>query len=122
MKRANPFVMLLLLGIVLMIAVVAILQRPLDWALVLGATGFLLFTLSWIGMYFRLSREVPDHQLVSASYLNLPLVGRTAGARNLVKLVGFHFTRHRLDLCGALLIAAVALVAGAVILSLTGAR
>jgi hypothetical protein len=58
--------------------IVAILQRPLDPMLTLGVCGFALFTFAWVGMYFRLKRELPEHALVAATYLNLStgIVGR----------------------------------------------
>ena len=42
--------------------VAVLLQRPVDWVLVLGACGFALFTLAWVGMYFRLKGEAPVFQ------------------------------------------------------------
>lgn len=118
MKRTNDFLMWLLIGLVSIVTIVALLQRPLDWVLVLGACGFALFNFAWVGMYFRLKRELPDHALVNASYLNLSIgiVGnRRAGFRNMLALIQFHFKRHRVDPWSLLLIAGLAMLAASLI-------
>jgi len=118
MKRTNDFLMWLLIGLVSIVTIVALLQRPLDWVLILGACGFALFTLAWVGMYFRLKRELPDHALVNATYLNLSIgiVGkRRAGFRNMLALIQFHFKRHRFDPWSLLLIAGLAMLAASLI-------
>ena len=118
MKRSNDFLMWLLIGLVSIVTIVALLQRPLDWVLILGACGFALFTLAWVGMYFRLKRELPDHALVNATYLNLSIgiVGkRRAGFRNMLALIQFHFKRHRFDPWSLLLIAGLAMLAASLI-------
>ncbi len=48
--------MWLLIGLASIVTIVALLQRPL----------------AWVGMYFRLKHELPEHALVDATYLNLP--------------------------------------------------
>jgi hypothetical protein len=62
MKRTNDFLVFLLIGLVSIIMVAVLLQRPVDWVLVLGACGFALVTLAWVGMYFRLKGEAPVFQ------------------------------------------------------------
>ncbi len=100
MKRTNDVFMFLLIGLASIVVIVAILQRPLAPVLILGAGGFALFTLAWVGMYYRLKRELPEHALVAATYLN-PSTGfggrRRIGFRNLLALIRFHFERHRID-------------------------
>ena len=113
MKRTNDFLMFTLIGLASIITIVVLLQRPVDWMLILGACGFTLFTVAWTGMYFRLKRELPDHTLVAATYLNLPTgVGRQrrAGFRNMFRLIQFHFERHRIDGWSMLLIAGLAMM------------
>ena len=108
MKRTNSIVMFLLVGLAFVVTIGVLLQQPVDRLLILAAFGFLLFTVAWTGMYFRLAREMPGHALVGASFLNLPAAfGRRAGARNMFALVRLHFERHRFDLWTVLLIAGV---------------
>ena len=118
MKRTNDFLMWLLIGLASIVTIVALLQRPLDWVLTLGACGFALFTFAWVGMYFRLKRELPDHALVDATYLNVPTAfggKRRAGFRNMLALIQFHFKRHRIDPWSLLLIAGLAMLAASLI-------
>lgn len=73
-----------------------------------SAGGFALFTFAWMSMYIRLKRELPEHALVDATYLNLTTGfggRRRAGFRNFVALIQFHFNRHRFDPWSILLIA-----------------
>jgi hypothetical protein len=109
--------MFLLIGLVSIITVVVLLQRPVNWVLVLSACGFALFTFAWVGMYFRLKREQPEHALVHATYLNLPtgFGGRRAGLRNMFGLIQFHFARHSFDRWSMLLIAGGVMLAAALI-------
>ena len=106
--------MFTLAALVAIVTIAVLLQSPADWLLVLGACGFALFTLAWIGMYVRLRRELPEHALVSATYLNLGIgVGRErrAGFYNMLRLIRLHFERHRIDWWSILLIAGLAMVA-----------
>ena len=120
MKRTNDYLMFLLIGLVSIITVGVLLQRPVDWVLVLVACGFALFTLAWVGMYFRLKRELPEHALVHATYLNLPtrFGGRRAGLRNMFRLIRLHFERHSFDRWSMLLIAGGAMLAASLISSM----
>jgi hypothetical protein len=118
MKRTNDVLMFLLIGLVSIVVIVAIFQRPLDPMLILGACGFALFTFAWVGIYIRLKRELPEHALVAATYLNLStgIVGRRrAGFRNMLALMQFHFERHRIDPWSLLLIAGMAMLAASLI-------
>ena len=117
MKRSNDYLMFVLIGLASIITLVVILQRTVNWVVVLGACGFTLFTLGWAGMYFRLKRELPDHALVDATYLNLPsgFGGRRAGLRNMVGLIQLHFRRHGIDLRSILLLAGVAMLAASLV-------
>ena len=118
MKRTNDILMFLLIGLASIVTIVALLQRPLDWLLILSACGFALFTLAWVGMYFRLKRELPEHALVDATYLNLPTGfggKRRAGFRNMLALIKFHFERHRIDRWSMLLIAGLVMLAASLI-------
>ncbi len=82
MKRTNDFVvMFTLAGLVAIVMIAVLLQSPADRLLILGACGFTLFTLAWIGMYFRLRRDLPEHALVNETYLNLG-IGFGAGGRS----------------------------------------
>lgn len=114
MKRTNDFVMFTLAGLVAIVMIAVLLQSSANWPLILGAGGFTLFTLAWIGMYFRLRRELPEHALVNATYLNLGIgFGREsrAGFYNMLRLIRFHFERHRIDGWSILLIAGLAMFA-----------
>lgn len=112
MKQTNDFHMFVLIGLASIITIGVVLQRPVDWLLILVACGFTLLTVAWAGMYFQLKRELPDHALVGASYLNLPVgFGRRAGARNMFRLIQFHFERHRIDRWSMLLMAGLAMMA-----------
>lgn len=114
MNRTNVFFMFGLAGLVAIIMITVLLQSPADWLLILGASGFSLFTFAWIGMYFRLRRELPEHALVSATYLNLGIGfgrQRRAGFYNMVRLIRLHFERHRVDLWSILGVAGLAMVA-----------
>ena len=118
MKRTNDILMFLLIGLASIVTIVAVLQRPLNWMLILSACGFAFFTLAWVGMYFRLRRELPEHALVDATYLNLSAGfggGRRAGFRNMVALIQFHFKGHRIDLWSILLITGLVLFAASLI-------
>ncbi|HUO82247.1 MAG TPA: hypothetical protein VM616_05250 [Gammaproteobacteria bacterium] len=118
MKRTNDYLMWLLIGLASIITIVVILQRPLDWLLILVACGFALLTVAWTGMYFLLKREQPEHALVGASYLNLPVgVGRhrRAGTRNMFRLIQFHFERHGIDRWSLLLAAGLTMMAAGVV-------
>lgn len=118
MKRTNDVLMFSLIGLVSIVTIVAILQRPLNPLLILGAGGFALFNFAWVGMYFRLKRELPEHALVNATYLNLStgISGRRrAGFRNMLALIQFHFKRHRIDPWSMLLIAGLAMLAASLI-------
>src|SRR4030042_2489070 len=114
MKRTNDFLMFSLIGLASIITIAVLLQRPVDRVLILGACGFTLFTLAWAGMYFRLKRELPEHALVDATYLNLPIGfggQRRAGFRNMFRLIQFHFERHRIDRWATLLMHGPAILA-----------
>lgn len=114
MKRTNEFVMFTLAGLVAIVMIAVLLQSPADRLLILGVCGFTLFTLAWIGMYFRLRRELPEHALVNATYLNLGIGfgrERRAGFYNMLRLIRLHFERHRIDWWSILLIAGLAMVA-----------
>ena len=115
MRRTNDYLMFLLIGLVSIITLAVLLQRPVDRVLVLGACGFALFTLAWVGMYFRLKRELPEHALVDATYLNFFAGWRRAGFRNMLALIQLHFERHRIDLWSMLLIAGVVMLAASFI-------
>jgi hypothetical protein len=110
--------MWLLIGLASIVTIVALLQRPFAWVLILGACGFALFTFAWVGMYFRLKRELPDHALVDATYLNFPTAfggKRRAGFRNMLALIQFHFNRHRIDPSSMLLIAGLMMLAASLV-------
>ena len=80
--------------------------------------GLALFTLAWVGLYFRLKRELPEHALVDATYLNCSTGfggRRRAGFRNMLALIQFHFERHRRDRWSMLLIAGVVMLAASLI-------
>lgn len=114
MKRTNVFFMVTLAGLVAIVMIAVLLQSPADWLMILGAGGFSLFTVAWIGMYFRLSRELPEHALVTATYLNLGIGfgrQRRAGFYNMLHLIRLHFERHRVDPWSILLIAGLAMAA-----------
>jgi len=118
MKRTNELLMFTLAGLVAIVVIAVLLQRPADWLAILGACGFALFTFAWIGMYFRLKRELPEHALVEASYLNLGFgLGRRrrAGFHNMLRLIRLHFERHGIDRWSTLLIAGLAIVAASAI-------
>jgi len=118
MKRTNDILMFLLIGLASIVTIVAVLQRPLNWVLILSACGFAFFTFAWVGMYFRLKRELPEHALVDATYLNLSTGfggRRRAGFRNMVALIQFHFKRHRFDPWSILLIAGLVLFAASLV-------
>lgn len=118
MKRTNDFLMWLLIGLASIVTIVAVLQRPLNWVLILGACGFAFFTFAWVGMYIRLKRELPEHSLVGATYLNAPTAfggKRRAGFRNMLALIQFHFKRHRADPWSLLLIAGLAMLAASLV-------
>jgi len=113
-KRTNDYLMLTVTGLASIITIAVVLQRPVDWLLVLFTCGFTLLTAAWAGMYFRLKREQPEHALVRASYLNLPVGFRSqrrAGTRNLFRLIQLHFERHRIDRWSMLLMAGLAMMA-----------
>lgn len=114
MNRTNVYFMFTLAALVAIVMISVLLQSPADWRLILGAGGFSAFTFAWIGMYFRLRRELPDHALVNATYLNLEIgIGRErrAGFYNMVRLIRLHFERHRADLWSILGIAGLAMFA-----------
>lgn len=114
MKRTNDLLMYLLIGLASFVTIAALLQRPVDGLLVLSASGFAFFTFAWVGMYFRLKRELPEHRLVDATYLNFPIGfgrQRRAGFRNMLALIQFHVERHRIDPWSSLLIAGVLMFA-----------
>ena len=116
--RTNDFFMFLLIGLAAIITLVALLQRPADGLLILAACGFMFFTFAWVAMYFRLKRELPDHALVDATYLNLPIGfggQRRAGLHNLLRLIQLHFERHRFDRWSMLLIAGLAMLASSLV-------
>jgi hypothetical protein len=118
MKRTNDILMFLLIGLVSIITIAVLLQRPINLVLILGACGFAVFTLAWTGMYFRLKRELPEHALVDATYLNLPIGfggRRHAGVRNMFRLVQFHFERHHIDRWSMLLISGLVTMLAALI-------
>ena len=115
--RTNDFLMFLLIGLVSIITLVVLLQRSADRFLILAAVGLMFFTFAWVAMYFRLKRELPDHALVDATYLNLPIPGeRRTGLRNMLRLIQLHFERHRFDRWSIMLIVGLAMLA----LSLVG--
>lgn len=114
MKGTNDFVMFTLAGLVAFVMIAVLLQSPADWLLILGVGAFSLFTLAWIGMYYRLRRELPEHALVNATYLNLDIgFGRAsrAGFYNALRLIRLHFERHPIDQWSILLIAGLAMFA-----------
>jgi hypothetical protein len=113
MRNANDGQMLVLLGAVSTVAIVAAVQQPDDTIVLMAAGGFMLFTAAWVGMYFRLKREVPDHALVDAPYFDV--WGRRRGARSMVQLIRVHFARRRFDLW------TLALVAGLLLLAIAAA-
>jgi hypothetical protein len=117
MARTNFVLMLLLIALSSVIAGVVFFQRPLDLTAILGAGGFALLTFGWTGMYFRLKREMPQHGLVDAMYLNLPrgFGQRRAGLDNVVRLIRLHFARHRVDVWSTLLIAGLGMLAASLI-------
>ena len=114
MRRTNDYLMFLLIGLVSIITLAMLLQRPVDRVFVLFGCGFALFTLAWVGMYFRLKRELPEHALVDATYLNF-LGGRRRGSRNMLALIQFHFERHRIDRWSMLMITGVVMCAASLI-------
>lgn len=71
MKNTNALLMSGLIGLASIITIAVLLQRPADWLLIFGACGFTTFTIAWTGMYFRLKRELPEHALLAASFVNL---------------------------------------------------
>jgi len=118
MRRTNDYLMFSLIGLTSIITLAVFLQRPVDRLLVSSACGFTLFTLAWVGMYFRLKRELPEHALIDATYLNLPIgVGRQrrAGFRNMFRLIRFHFERHASDRWSMMLIAGLAILAASLV-------
>jgi len=117
-KRTNTVLMFVLIALSSIITVAVLLQRPLSLDLILGTSGFALFTFAWTGMYFRLKRELPEHTLVTATYLNLPgvfLSERRVGLRNMLRLIQLHVERHHLDPWSALLVAGLAMLAASLV-------
>jgi len=118
MKRTNDFFMFVLIGLTSVITLAVLVQGSADRVLILGAGGFAFFTFAWVGMYFRLKRELPEHPLVGATYLNNPFGvggGRRAGLRNMLRLIQLHFERHSMDRWLTLLIGGVAMLAASLI-------
>lgn len=118
MKRSNDVLMYLLIGLASLITVAAFFQQSADQTLILAASGFTLFTFGWTGMYFRLKRELPEHALIDAEYLNLGSAWtgqRRSGFRNMLGLIQLHFQRNRVDLSSTLLIAGAAMLAASLI-------
>lgn len=118
-KRTNTVLMFVLIALSSIITVAVVLQRPMRPGLILGTSGFAMFTFAWTGMYFRLKRELPEHTLVTATYLNLPgvfLSERRVGLRNMLRLIQLHVERHHIDLWSALLVAGLAMLAASLIL------
>lgn len=101
-----------LIGLIALITIVVLLQRPFEWRMAMGASGFLLGTIGWAGMYFRLKRELPDHPLARAQRVQVRwgYRSRAKGQRLLWRLVRFHFERHRFDLWSMLMIAGLMLM------------
>jgi hypothetical protein len=85
--------------------IIAAMARRSPWPETLVGVGFLAFTAGWVGMYFRLKRESPEHPLAKAT-----LIGRRA-ARRLFDLIGLHWRRHGLDIWTSLLIAGLVVFA-----------
>jgi hypothetical protein len=110
--RANDLLMLLLVALSSIITVAIFFQRPVDVMLIVGSCGFTLFTLGWTGMYFRLKRELPEHKLVTATYLNLAgaFGGRRSGLENMLGLIRLHFDRHHIDVWSAVFVVGLAML------------
>lgn len=106
-----------LIGLIALITIAILLQRPFEWRLTMVAFGFMLITIAWAGMYFRLKRELPDHPLARARFVDVRwgYRGRAKGQRLLWRLVRFHFERHRFDLWSMLLIAGLMLFLAAIV-------
>jgi hypothetical protein len=69
-------------------------------------------------MYFRLTRDLPEHALVDATYLNFDTgfgVRDRSGFRNMLRLIRFHYDRHHIDAWSMLLIAGVVMLAASLI-------
>jgi hypothetical protein len=118
MKRTNDVVMFSLIGLASIVTLAVLLQRPADPVQILAACGFMVFTLGWTGMYFRLRRELPEHVLVEATYLNFPTGfgrQRRIGFRNMLDLIRVHFDRHHGDVWSILLIAGLVLLAASLV-------
>ena len=103
MRSAHDAILVGLVGLAAVMAVVV--ARRSQWPETLMGVGFLAFTAGWVGMYFRLKRELPEHPLAKAT-----LIGRRA-ARRLFDLIGLHWTRHGLDIWTSLLIAGLVVFA-----------
>lgn len=95
--------------VVLLAVMVAIALSDFEWTLALGSLGFLFLTAGWVGMYFQVKKTDPDHPVAKATY-----VGKW-NTRNAVRLVGFHWKRHGMDLWTALLALGVGLLVMAVV-------
>ncbi|MBA3562925.1 MAG: hypothetical protein H0W33_02735 [Gammaproteobacteria bacterium] len=111
-----------LIGLIALITVVILLQRPFEWRPVVGAFGFMLITIAWAGMYFRLKRELPDHPLARAQLVQVRwgYRSRAKGQRLLWRLVRCHFERHRFDLWSMLMIAGLLMMILSTITVLVG--
>ncbi len=67
--RLRPDDVLALLLVAVTIVSVVLMVNQSSWPEALGASGFLLVTLGWLGMHLRLRIEAPDHPLARASYV-----------------------------------------------------
>ena len=103
MRSAHDAILVGLVGLAAVMAVVV--ARRSQWPETLLGVGFLAFTAGWVGMYFRLKRELPEHPLAKAT-----LFGRRAAGR-LFDLIGLHWKRHGLDIWTSLLIAGLVVFA-----------
>ena len=113
----NDIMMRILLGVVVLVTILALAQQPFNFTVALGAVGFLLLTVGWVTMYFRLRRDLPEHALVGATYF--AMFRRSRAVSNMFRLIAFHFERHGLDLRSFALVAGVVLLAAAAMRELT---
>ena len=115
MKRSQDIAMVAL--IVLVGVVVVFIATQGDRATTAGAIGFLFMTLGWVGMYFLLKRELPDHPLAKVSYVRVDVMpgGRARRSRALLDLVATHWTRHGMDLWMGLLVSGLVMIIAAVL-------
>lgn len=87
-------------------ATVLMLWLQLPWRAAVGGTALTLLTGSWLTIYRRVRKDLPDHPLAQASYLRLGLRDWNLG----VRLVVFYFRRYGLDVRSGLLVVGLAML------------